>query len=91
MAAPFTRVVEPRAEDPVEVLDPGREICVADLHDQMEVRREQAIRVADPVVAIQRPVKKPQVNASQFVVGKHSQAADAAGRDVVDAVRLLDA
>jgi hypothetical protein len=89
--AAFAGVVEPGTEDSVQVLHACREVPVADLNDQVEMGREQAIRVADPVVTVDRPPQEPQIHAPQLVTGEHGQAAHATGRDVVDAVRLLNA
>jgi len=55
MSAAFARIVEPGAEDSVQVLHARRQVRIADLKDQVEMRREQAIRVADPVVSLDRP------------------------------------
>jgi len=91
VAAAFARVVEPGPEDSIQVLHARRQVRIADLEDQVEMRREQAIRVADPVVARSRAAEEPEIHTPQLVTGEHRQAADATGSDVVDAVRLLDA
>jgi hypothetical protein len=67
VAATLARVVEPGAEDPVQALHADRQIRVADLDDQVEMGRKQAIRVADPVVALKRSSEEPEVHAPQLV------------------------
>jgi hypothetical protein len=63
VSAAFALVVEQGTEDSVQVLHAHRQIRIADLDDQMEMGREQAIRVADPVVALDRPAQEPEINA----------------------------
>ena len=47
--------------------------------------------MADPVVAVDRPAQELEIDQPRLVTGKHREAAYTAGRDVVDAVRFLDA
>jgi hypothetical protein len=89
--AAFAGVVEPGAEDSVQVLHARREVRIADLEDQVEMGREQAIRVADPLVAVKRPAQESEIHTTELIAGEHREAADATSCDVVDAVRLLDA
>jgi hypothetical protein len=91
VAAAFAGVVEPRAENSVQVLHACREVRIADLQDQVEVGREQAICMADPAVALNRPAQEPEIHMAELVTGEHRQSAHATRCDVVNAVRLLDA
>jgi hypothetical protein len=91
VSAPLACLVEPGSEDAVQVLHARREVRVAELDDHVEMRREQAIRVENPVVAVDRPTQEPEIHAAQLVTGEHGEAAHPTGRDMVDAVRLLDA
>jgi hypothetical protein len=78
-------VVERLRVDPLQVLDPARDVRFGRLDDEMEVIRHQAVEVELPPAA---PHDLPQEAGEQLaieVVEEDRRSVDAARGDVVDA------
>lgn len=91
MSAPLACLVEPRSEQTVQGLHPGRQIGVADLDDEVKVRSQHAVGVADPAIALEGSFHQAEVESPDLVIGKDRKPGHSAGGDVIDPVRFLNA